>query len=337
MVKGRAGVATVALALGLAIPLAVGAGLAVVTLMRSPLDSNTPQEPIIATVGRAERLVTQTATVSWVPASTQVVRTQATGTITQLSLTVGAPLTSGDTVMSVDGAPVVAYVAPAPLYRDIGAGMSGDDVTTAQRLLVTEGYLSRADGKVGQATTRAILEFNKAHGRGDSSTLTVSSLQWVPEGSGAPQEVHVHVGDVIGPQGDLYTTATSGDQIVVTTTAADTDRTLTVGGAKVPLPATVTHITVPTDVTAVREAMAGEPTATATVAATVARQVGTVPASAVVIDDDGTACFFPGVDGNPIQIAAEQGSFGLVDVDPELVGTPVLADPRHTRTDLSCA
>jgi hypothetical protein len=56
----------------------------------------------------------------------------------------------------------------------------------------------------------------------------------------------------------------------------------------------------------------------------------------VVVDQTGAACFFPDVTGPPVGISTESGSFGLVDVDATLVGTPVLTDPRRTRTDLTC-
>lgn len=65
-------------------------------------------------------------------------------------------------------------------------------------------------------------------------------------------------------------------------------------------------------------------------------RVGTVPASAILVGDDGGACFFRDATGSGVPIDASHGSFGMVDVDPELIGTPVLINPRVTRKDLSC-
>lgn len=336
MVTGRTGAPALVLALGLAVPLVVGGGFAVVALTRSPMESNAVPEPVVATVGRAERLEAQATTVTWVPADTFAVRSQSAGTITALSIVAGTALADGDVAMVVDGAPVVAYAAPAPLHRDIASGMTGDDVATAQQFLVAHGYLHSVDEVVGPAVSRAIAAFNADHGRGSSTTLSVGSLLWVPGGSGAPQSVTVRVGDTVAPQDELYTTSTIADQVAVSAAAADVERTLTVAGARISLAPGVTAITDPNDVATVRREMAGEPTVSATLATSVAREVGTVPASAVIVDVEGSACYFTGVDGEAVRIEAETGSFGLVDVAPDLIGTPVLTDPRQAGMDLSC-
>ena len=336
MVNRGTGLSALVLAVGLAIPLSVGTGLAVVAVMRSPLESDASPQPLIATVGGDERLDTKATTVSWVPADTFAVRSQSAGTLTELSISSGTPVTHLSTPMKVDGLDVVAYVAPTPLYRNIQKGMEGQDVFTAQQLLMAEGLLSSADGKVGTATVRAITAFNVNHGRGKSETLDLAGLLWIPDGSGAPQSVQVRVGDVVQPQMDLYTTATSGDRIVVATDTTDVARIVKVAGVEVPLPAGTSSVSAPEDVLALRVAMADAPTVAAMLTATTPRKVGTVPASAVVVDETGKACFFRAVTGEGVAITAESGSFGLVDVDPELIGTPVLTDPRRTRADLSC-
>lgn len=320
----------------LAVPLTVGGGLAVTAVLRSPLESDTRPEPVVATVGLAERLDSRATSITFVPADTFPVRSQTSGTVTGVSIVPGSPLTEGSVVMAVDGLDVRAYVAAAPLYRDLATGMSGDDVVTAQRFLVARGLLATADGTVGAATVRAIRAFNAGDGRSDTDTLSTGSLLWVPEGSEPPHAVTVRVGDAIDPQAELYTTSATSDAVVVATQPADVPRVVSLGGATVPLPAGATQVTAPADVAALHAEMADESTAAATVSATAPRTVGTVPASAVAVDQAGAACFFPDVTGPPVRISAEAGSFGLVDVDAALVGTPVLTDPRRTRTDLTC-
>lgn len=183
----------------LAVPLTVGGGLAVTAVLRSPLESDTRPEPVVATVGLAERLDSRATSITLVPADTFPVRSQTSGTVTGVSIVPGSPITDGSVVMAVDGLDVRAYVAAAPLYRDLATGMSGDDVVTAQRFLVARGLLATADGTVGAATVRAIRTFNTGGGRQDTDTLSVGSLLWVPEGSEPPQAVTVRVGDAIDP------------------------------------------------------------------------------------------------------------------------------------------
>jgi hypothetical protein len=327
----------VVLALGLALPLVVVGGLALVTLTRSPMDSDRPPAPVIATVGRAERTEAQATTVTRIPAEVFPVSSQSTGTVTALHVTPGTPLGDGEVAMAVDGMPVIVYVAPAPLYRDLTEGMTGDDVLAAQEFLVRHGYLSRPERSVGRAAARAITSFNSDHGRGRTSTLPVGALLWVPEGSGPPREVTARIGDVVSSSTELYLTTDSVDQVVAATDVNESDRLLTVAGVEVLLPAGTTVVDHPDDVAALATAMGNETTAAAILEGTSPREVGTVPASAVVVDDLGRACFFSGTNGPAVRISAESGLFGLVDVDPRLIGSPVLTDPRRTGVAHACA
>lgn len=325
----------------LAVPLAAGTGLAVWALARSPLQSSQPSRPVVARVADAERRHDLATTVTFVPAGKLDVSTQSTGTITALSLTPGKAITQGDIALEVDGVPVIAYVSDAPLYRDIGDGTRGRDVRTLQELLMDLEYLdadSEIDGTVGPSTRAAIRAFNKDHGRG-SSTTTISPgfLLWVPAGTAAPREVAARVGDAAAPRSVLYTTERGTASVTVATDPSGKDRTLTVGSASVTLPAGETTVSGTDHVATVREAMGEQESTAATLTDFEPGRVGTVPASAVVVDADGRACFFPSATGDPVGIHASDGGFGIVDVDVSLVGTPVLVNPRTVRDDLSCA
>ena len=318
-------------------PLVAGAALAVWALAISPLQSASAVRPVVAEVQAAERDHGFSSTATRLPAAEVGVRSQSSGTVTVLSLTAGTSVDQGEVAFAVDGVTVVAYVADAPLYRDITEGLRGDDVATAQKLLVDLGYLDTVDGAAGVATRTAIRAFNADRGRGtNNTTLAVGSLVWIPAGSEAPAAVSVRVGDVLAPQTPLYTTTTGQASVSVGTTASDADRTLTIGTVTVTLPAGQTSVTEPDDVAALQTMLGDQDSAPATVADVVPEPVGTVPASAVVVDAQGNGCYFTGVDGDPVLIDATEGGYGLVDVGSELVGTPVLVNPRATRGDLSC-
>ncbi|HQZ85219.1 MAG TPA: peptidoglycan-binding domain-containing protein [Actinomycetota bacterium] len=332
---GRSRVVVAVLALGA--PLLVGVVLAVWALADSPLQSATRPQPLIGTVELAERRDVELTSVTLIPAEPYPVVSQSTGTVTALSITSGEAIGSGATALAVDGRPVVAYVSAAPLYRDIVEGLEGDDVAAAQRLLADLGHLDAVDGRAGSPTTAAIRAFNAAQGYGeDNGVLAVGSLLWVPEGSAAPQSVTIRVGQLVAPQTELYMTASGEDRIEVGAPEADVDRLLTVGSVTATLGSGQTTLTDPADIEAIKTVLGGETTAGAALESITPRTVGTVPASAVVVGTDGVACFFTDLQGPGTRIDAAAGSFGLVDVDADLIGTPVLINPRTTREDLAC-
>lgn len=323
----------------LVVPLAVGSSLAVWALSVSPLQSDAPVEPLIAQVQAAARNNSGTTSVKVVPAGERVVKSQTSGLVTQIDFAIGDSIDQGEIAIWVEGLPVVAYVAATPLHRDISSGMTGQDVSTAQQLLSDMGYLTGVDGIVGPQTVAAIRAFNSDAGRGrTNNVLSLSSLLWIPVGSGEPRTVEVEVGDEISRQMPLYTAAVGSPSITVDTEGSSVTRIVTVGTATVPLGAGETRVTDPEDVATLLDQMGDETSAVATVADAELAEVGTVPASSVIADAAGGLCYFTGPDGEgePVSIAAAAGASGVVDVDPSLIGTPVLVNPRETRSDLSC-
>ncbi len=140
------------LAVMLGLPLMLACVLIVRAIAVSPLESAAPLEPLEGFVESALRPDTSAVQVRVDSGEPFAVASQAAGVITSLQISVGAQIDSGDIVMEVSGSPVVAYVADAPLYRDITVGLKGKDVETAQRFLVATGYLRAVDGVAGPAT-----------------------------------------------------------------------------------------------------------------------------------------------------------------------------------------
>lgn len=321
----------------LTLPLIAGGALSLFALAKSPLDSAAGVGPLIATVGSAERDDRVNVTVKVVTADAFPVTTQSAGVITALGIAPGAALVDGAAALEVDGLPVTAYVASSPLFRDITRGLEGKDVATAQRLLQTLGYLATVDGKAGSGTARAITRFNKDHGRGaNGDVLSLGSLLWIPANSEPAVKVSVRVGTALSPGTELYTTSTGHDTISVDTQAADVDRVLTVGQTSVTLPAGATSVTDPADIATIAPAINDVTARSAFLALKTPRVVGTIPASALVTDPTGATCFFSDVAGPATTVVATDGSFGTVDVGPDLVGTSVLVNPRDVREDLAC-
>lgn len=330
------------LAILLAVPLIAGLGLAAWALSVSPLESATDTAASIGVVEAAERADSSSTTVEYVPGEAFPVTSQSTGLVTELDIAPGEQIEPGSTVLRVDRLPVTAYVSPAPLHRDIEPGMRGDDVVVAQRLLSDLDYLnSSADGIAGSATQAAIRSFNADRGYGnDNMVLSLSSLLWIPEASGPPDTVSVRVGATLEPGAELYVTTAGQGYLAVGVQPADDERVVTVNESPVNLAPGETTITDPDVVATVAATIADSMGADTSIPASIAlaqpRQVGTLPAAAMVTDADGSVCFFSSVDGAGTVVEATDGSFGLVDVDAALVGTPVLLNPRDVREDLSC-
>lgn len=335
--RSSAGLATAFL---LATPLAAGLALAVWGLADSPLDSGAPAEAVIASVESAQRRDNSTVTATFTDAESFGVKTQSSGTVTSLALATAREPMQGTVAMEVDGKPVTAYVAAAPLYRDIAREMEGSDVVTAQRLLVDLGYLDGVDGvdgKAGYATERAIKAFNKDHGYGDANaTLAASSLLWIPDSSDAPAALSVRVGDMLSPGLELYTTSTGTASYILNLEPTKADRVVTLNDLTIELPAGMTQITDAEAVAALKERLVHATNPTVAVSLAEPRTVGTIPASAIISDADGTVCFFPGMGGDPIQVDLGSGSTGLVDVDPELIGQSVIVNPREVMDAPTC-
>jgi len=307
-------------------------------LADSPLESARNVEATVGVVETAERTDSENSSVLYVPGANRSVSSQSSGVITELSIDVGQPVTNGSSAWSVDGVPVVAYEAAAPLFRDIKEGLSGKDVKIAQQVLADTGFLSGSiDGIAGDVTGDAIAKFNREYGYGKSNrVLGVGSLLWVPEGSGVPTSVTVRVGDSVSPGTEVYVASVEPATISVDVEPVDQQRVVTASGVSVSLPAGQTTVSDPEDVNALAEVVGDKQAFPATVALAEPRTVGTVPASSVVTDAQSRTCFFLDVDGPGIIIEATTGSFGVVDVDPALAGTSVVLNPRAVRMDTSC-
>lgn len=79
------------------------------------------------------------------------------GTVTGVAIQQGTMITDGMVVAWVDSSPVVAMTTSIPLYRDLGVGDSGPDVSALEQELITLGYFSEAvDGYFGFGLRDAI-------------------------------------------------------------------------------------------------------------------------------------------------------------------------------------
>ncbi len=306
----------------------------------SPLESASSPEPLVASVGTSEQYEATQVGVALTYASPVAATTQASGTVTSVGIAPGSQIHAGDVVMTVDAGDVVAYASERPLYRDIAAGDTGDDVEAAQELLASLGYLdSEPDGIAGALTSAAITAFNAEHGYGSTNpVLSRASLTWIDDENTTVSEVEVSVAQEISPGMVLWSAAAAPVALAVTeTTPISQEGTweIDVYGVTASYDAGSGTVTDPTVIAAIAEAMGSVAEGVATVRLAEPHVVGTVPSSAVV-SDDGLACLFPSIAGAPVVVEPTGGDLGTVEIDAALAGSEVLVNPREVREDLSC-
>lgn len=337
----RIGGLSVLIALTLLAPIMAGALLVVRESSQSPLESASDTKPLVGSVERAERFSNASVAIEVEYADAQSPTTAAQGTITDLRLQPGDHVDTGDVIMEVNEQPVFAYVSDSPLWRDVSRGLEGPDVETAQWLLGELGHDPQGiDGDAGYYTERAIKEFNKEHGYGDTNgVLSLASLVWVGTAPVTVDEVSVALGDSVSSGTALFTTTAGLASVAVSETPnvpRDAELELEVEDVVVPYSAGTGRITEPDAVAQIAEALGTSTEGVATVRLVEPLTVGTVPSSAVVTDETGAACLFADVAAPPLVVEPLDGTLGTVDLDPDLVGQSVLINPREVREDLSC-
>ena len=127
------------------------------------------------------------------------VKSATAGLVTKVSVAAAATITNGMPLMVVAGAPVLAYRADAPLYRDLALGATGADVQELGVWLHGLGLLvSAANGSKYTATfAAAVTKLEKKYGLSPEGIMRVSLLAWVPAQTNTADTVKVRLGDTV--------------------------------------------------------------------------------------------------------------------------------------------
>ncbi len=105
------------------------------------------------------------------------------GTVTWLP-SVGDVMDPGDTVVELDGVPVVALAGAFPMWRALGPSVTaGKDVLQLEYTLTSLGYTDdgnmTVDDDWSSSTTRAVKAFQEDHGQDDDGTIDVGDIVWI--------------------------------------------------------------------------------------------------------------------------------------------------------------
>lgn len=146
------------------------------------------------------------------------VKLAAGGRVTAVAVVEGGRLREGQTVLRVDGRPVVAVGGRFPFWRDLAAGATGEDVRQLERMLARTGHRpGRVDDRFTSSTRAALRRWQNAHGLGVDGVFRVGDtlVASLPARVGA---VKVAVGDfaTAGTDAVTLTDATQSVQVDLT-------------------------------------------------------------------------------------------------------------------------
>jgi hypothetical protein len=228
--------------------------------------------------------------------------TNASGTVTASWCTPGGELASGSPVLEVDGAPVLGLATRTPLWRDLAAGHSGDDVRAVQEELARLGLAVPGSGRVDRATVAALRAFAQTHGitveRG-GPLLPRASVVWLPGEVVTIDGCEIVVGGDLAPGEHVALLDAPLLRAVATMPGGMVpgDRVLTIDGAVVPVAGDgvvddFEALAALSGTDGYRAARAAdESSVTGTLTLAVPLEVVSVPASAVYGEDStGAAC-----------------------------------------------
>ncbi len=269
------------------------------------------------------------------------------GTLTSWACAPGVSLDSGKSIAAVDGVRVLALATGVPLWRDVAIGVKGDDVAALQRELGRLGYTVHSDGVFSEADLEASTALARTAGIRIDGVVPLDRVVWLPASTVTIEGCEVGLGERVSAGQVL---ATIGGAVTVQPVALPEgrlpgSRVLTVFSEPVPLgregevPAD-TSISMIRNSPALREAASGNPEAgRLTLAGQVALaspvRIAVVPASAVFLDADGTACVFSGSTAHVVTVVGSEfgDSFVVFDGDeaPRTIQSTVPAEGRQCR------
>lgn len=161
--------------------IAGGAVWAVMTVMQpaeDPLDA-TSYTYVRVTPGEVGSSMQLNTVAEW--ESTPVAANRAAGIVTAVTVKAGAEVKQGSELYSVDLRPVVIGAGSVPMFRDVGAGMTGADVKQLQQLLTDLGfYDGPVGGQSGAGTAKAIVAWQKSLGMEQTGVVGVGDVIFVP-------------------------------------------------------------------------------------------------------------------------------------------------------------
>lgn len=168
------------------------------TALEPPRDTLITTTPVLVTAeaGAVEQSLALGASGQW--RAVHEVRPSVDGTVTSIAETAGS-LAAGDTILTIDLAPLVVAEGEVPAFRSLGEGTTGPDVAQLEQLLIDLGHLQGDAGSTFDAeTTSAVRAWQEEAGLPLSGDVPLGTIVFVDR---LPATVRVlaEVGDRVAP------------------------------------------------------------------------------------------------------------------------------------------
>lgn len=338
---------TIAAVSGLVVAMAVG-GLGGVALFAdrltaSPITGDVSVAPMVVPVKFSQRTSSTMVGVVVETSAADSVAVGRSGTVTQLNVSAGKIISSGDVIATVDDENIVAMVSRAPLFRDLSSGAIGDDVLRMEEYLAGLGfYNGTPTTKFGREASSAVRAFNLAYGYSTrKSVFGLNSVAWIGTSEVSVGAVSAFIGESVAAGSALFTAPIRPVAISVTegapgVSAADGGNRLVVGTVSVPYVVGSGRVTDSDSVAELVTALGAGGKGSGQVIAADPVRVMTVPATAVLTDSSGATCVYSDAGSRGVLVKPVGGGVGSVDLP---AGTPlahVLANPSDVLTELTC-
>ncbi|WP_328681780.1 peptidoglycan-binding protein [Streptomyces sp. NBC_00343] len=124
----------------------------------------------------------------------------------------GTKIKEGDVLMTVNGRPVFALGGSVPMYRTLGPGTSGDDVTQLQKALKRLGFdPGGTSGTYGQGTATAVADWYRSEGYDaqEPSSADQQQLGSLEQAVSAAQEALLTTNSAAGEESSSATGSSS--------------------------------------------------------------------------------------------------------------------------------
>jgi peptidoglycan hydrolase-like protein with peptidoglycan-binding domain/multidrug efflux pump subunit AcrA (membrane-fusion protein) len=158
--------------------------------------------------------------------------TTPSGTVTEVA-DEGEILDHGDTLFSLEGAPVTLFVTDVPFYRTLTVGTVGPDVQVLEETLLSRGFDAGGalalDETFDEATADAVVAWQSSIGAPVDGVVNIGEIIVAPD----PIRIataHIGIGSTVAPGTALFTPSTSTSIVSVQLPAEDQEL-LVVGDA----------------------------------------------------------------------------------------------------------
>ncbi|HQZ37139.1 MAG TPA: peptidoglycan-binding domain-containing protein [Ilumatobacteraceae bacterium] len=204
------------------------AGAVALTIIAVPL-ARYPSRPTLSFVNSPVAVAQQTtalsraatATILWEPG--RVIRTAviASGTVTRVGLEAGTPATCGESLLQIDGADVIGYCGPEPLWRAISSASQGRDVDELVTFLRSTGFLAGSGAPTEPELTHAVEAMQAHFGYPATGTVSPAMFVWLGSAGFTPDVVEITAGTAISGSTEVASSKPQISAVTVQVAAGD--------------------------------------------------------------------------------------------------------------------